>query len=700
MELPVTHLFMVLLATALSGSAILAADVTGGQPSSESPSVTSPQAPGEETPPTDAPSSPEPESEAWRQARDLDRRLTAELEAIDPDTAEIFRQAIAARERGDHAEGSRLYGEVYSRVPAFVHALRRQCHEELALGHREMAVALCRNAVRQKESADNLAALTIALISGTENFPSRPPDRQEAFRAATRAVELEPDNIFAASALCQVALDRNEGTLLRQCVRLLEEHYPDDGATHLYQMFLAVQEGRDEEALRHLERARASGLVGEEGYRQGLDLIRRSRWSFSRLATIVLIAAGIWLGLMGGLLLAGLVLSRLALRAAETVPAAVDGVVTGMDTRLRRIYQVVLWLCCGYYYVSIPIVVLLVLAVGAGTIYAFFWLGQIPIKLVIVIGLVTAYTLVAVARSLFVRGVDEDPGERLDLDRHSRLRDLLNEVAGRVGTRPVDNVYMTPGAQVAVMERGRSLLSRARGRAERCLILGAAALEGMHLGPFRAVLAHEYGHFSNRDTAGGGFALVVRRSTLAMAEGIAGRGVATWYNPAWLFVNGFHRVFLRVSQGASRLQEVLADRWAALTYGSKAFEDGLRHVISRSVRFDSHASVTLNEVIQQKRPLENLYSYQPEHPPIERGVDESVREALEANPSPYDSHPSPADRIAWVRALASPGASASSGDGAEVWSLFQDREAIERTMTAVVRRNVAAMHGVQIPGPG
>ena len=51
-----------------------------------------------------------------------------------------------------------------------------------------------------------------------------------------------------------------------------------------------------------------------------------------------------------------------------------------------------------------------------------------------------------------------------------------------------------------------------RGRAERCLILGVGVLEGLKIGPFKAVLAHEYGHFTNKDTAGGGFALAVRRS--------------------------------------------------------------------------------------------------------------------------------------------------------------------------------------------
>ena len=47
--------------------------------------------------------------------------------------------------------------------------------------------------------------------------------------------------------------------------------------------------------------------------------------------------------------------------------------------------------------------------------------------------------------------------------------------------------------------------------------------------------------------AGGAFALHVRNSLHATAYGLATGGVAKWYNPAWLFVNGFNRVFLRIS---------------------------------------------------------------------------------------------------------------------------------------------------------
>src|SRR6185369_12314593 len=126
------------------------------------------------------------------------------------------------------------------------------------------------------------------------------------------------------------------------------------------------------------------------------------------------------------------------------------------------------------------------------------------------------------------------------------------------------------------------------------------------------------------------------------AFGLASGGAATWYNPAWLFLNGFNRVFLRISEGASRLQEVLADRWAAFAYGADAFESGLRHVIERSVRFDAHVGATLNEVVKSKAALANLYTYEPAKRVEEKDVAAAVNEALNRKASAYDSHPSPA----------------------------------------------------------
>lgn len=629
--------------------------------------------------------------------QNFEKRITAELEAKSPEAAAIFRQANEARSRQDHATAAGLYARVYEMVPSFVHALRRRCHEELELGHRGTAIGLCLDAVHRDESAENLGALAIALATSTDNLKAGPEEMREALRLAKRAAELAPKDVSIANILCQVANEIGDVTELQACVENLERRFPGDAVTEFYELVLAVHRGRLSEARRHLEKAHDAGLVGDAEYQTLLDVLRRERWAPSQIARQAAPVVGAWLALLVLLCAAGAILSRLALRAAARVPDASSETIDGMSASLRALYKGVLWATCGYYYLSLPILVLLVLGLAGGAIYGFLYIGRIPIRLFAVLILLTGYTLYAIVRSLLVRAVDQDPGERLDLDSHPRVRALLDDVAARVGTRTVDNVYLTPGAEVAVMERGRSLLARARGRAERCLILGAAALDGMRLGPFKAILAHEYGHFSNRDTAGGGVALAVRRSILTMAEGIARGGVATWYNPAWLFVNGFYRVFLRISQGASRLQEVLADRWAALCYGSRAFEEGLSHVIEREVRFQAHAGASLNEVIEKKTALVNLYTYQPAVPPLADGVETNVREALAAVASPYDSHPSPEERFAWVRAMNAPGRGNTMGDDSLVWSLFPDRESVERSMTALIRRNIALAHGVQIP---
>jgi len=60
-------------------------------------------------------------------------------------------------------------------------------------------------------------------------------------------------------------------------------------------------------------------------------------------------------------------------------------------------------------------------------------------------------------------------------------------------------------------------------------------------------------------------------------------------NAAFHFPRVYNFIFRRISHGATRLQEILADRVAAQIYGAPAFEGGLRHVIRRSLEFEAAA---------------------------------------------------------------------------------------------------------------
>jgi Zn-dependent protease with chaperone function len=288
-------------------------------------------------------------------------------------------------------------------------------------------------------------------------------------------------------------------------------------------------------------------------------------------------------------------------------------------------------------------------------------------------------------RSLVVRrGVEEDPGTRLAESQAPEVWALAREVAAKIGTRPVDTIFLTPDTELAVSERG-SLSARMRDQGHRFLILGVGVLDGMTRRQLSAILAHEYGHFSNRDTAGGDVAGAVRASLIKAIVGIAQGGGAVAINPAWHFLRVYMALFQRVALGASRLQEALADRFAARAYGGPAFVEGLRHVVERSVRFDHAVSTIVDRAEQQRKAIPNLY--EPPAEPAGEGagtpadVENAIAAALAAPGSAYDSHPPIPKRIAWVAAFEDVPAQGADGPA---WELFPDRLAIERRMTAIV----------------
>jgi Zn-dependent protease with chaperone function len=267
---------------------------------------------------------------------------------------------------------------------------------------------------------------------------------------------------------------------------------------------------------------------------------------------------------------------------------------------------------------------------------------------------------------------------------------MAGRIAEQLNTRPVDAVYITPGTEIAVTEQG-GLWRKLAGRGRRCLIVGLGALPGMTRGQLRAILAHEYGHFSNRDTAGGNLAHQVHVSLAQLAYGLATSGLAKWYNPAWLFIQGFYRVFLRVTLGASRLQELLADRYAAVLCGAQEFASGLKQSIHQALYFERAVNGEFAMAQGGERRLNNLYTL----PPLQGAKTLQELEAAEAEimrqaTSPYDSHPAPAERIALLEQWQTVDQPTPAPEPA--WTLFVDGPALQTEMTDLVQTNVRREH--------
>ena len=621
--------------------------------------------------------------------REFDLRIYHHLEMYSGEAARAWLNANRAREEGRSAEAIRSYARVVELVPGCFDALRRQAAEELRTGDRRNALIHGREALKiNSYSFENMVVLAAILVSVPDGQHAPGEDVAEAKTLIQEALRDGADDAYAHRVAAAVAIAANDADMLRTAVQRLQVRDPDAPETHYLQSTVAATEGRWSDATAALDRARERGLP-EADYEQALQEYQQARPFYFRGWRVAAAGVVVWFSTFLLLLAAGAILSSVAVAASRQVRHG--GAATGLSGAVRRAYAAVLSLCCMFYYASLPIVMLIVLAVAGAVLYGVFALGRVPVKLVVLVVVVAVVSLWAMVKSLFVRVRDLDPGMRLDLTKEPKLRAVLDDVAKRIGTRAVDDVYITPGTDVAVMERGKGK------KKKRCLILGVAALDGFAIRPFKAVLAHEYGHFTNRDTGGGAFALAVRNSLGATAVALAQGGAAGWFSPAWLFVNGFHRVFMVISQGASRLQEVLADRWAVFAYGAEAFERGLRHVVERSVRFDAHVGATLQEVVDRKLPLANLYTYTPSMGPEDMA--QAVEEALARPASPYDSHPSPAERFDLVRVLPKRSRRLEPDDESPVWSLFCDPSALQREMTAQVRENLRVTHGVEILAP-
>lgn len=610
--------------------------------------------------------------------------ILTRLAQISPDAVPIFRQATEDMDAERYEAAMAGFEKVLSLAPLFPDALRRLSSVELELGYTTLAVQHSRSAYEAARHPWNAAALARALLALGDARSNG-----EALELAREAATAEPDDAPTQFVLVLAAAANEDRAVFKQSVERLLELTPDEPASHYFAGVLAMVEGKWTRARAEFTRAGELGLP-EELYAEQLAEadahIRSQATQLVWLKRLGYIIAG-WFGVLGLLFLAGLILSRITLAAVRRAPAGGEFRIGPLERIVRNLYAGVIALTSAFFYVSLPLLTAVILLGTAGLIYVQLRASRISLYLLAMTALVGFYTVLAIVLSIFTRVKESEPGRLLTEVEAPGLWALAREIAGRTGTRPVDAVYLTPGVEVAVTERGR-LLQKLRGAGQRYLIVGLGSLPGMTEREFAAILAHEYGHFSNRDTAGGNIAHQVNLSMHAMAYRLASRGLARWYNPAWWFINGFSKVFFRITLGASRLQEILADRYAALAYGAQDLIDGLTRIIRQDLAFDLMVDRSARRALAQGRDLPNLYAA-PASASVDAATLEKQFDEIMARPTaPYDSHPAVSERIRLVQDL--PSASVGRGSDRPASELFADLPALQAEMTRFVQGKLVA----------
>lgn len=621
--------------------------------------------------------------------------IVAELRSLSPEAVPDFEAATAAFDASDYRTAAAAYRRAVEKAPGSDAALRRLGASLVLTGQRAEGLALLEKAVAIRRTPENLVSLAQSLGHGDGKEKVPPDVLRRALTLVTEAAPLAPGDSDYLILKATLELELDEMGAFKATSRELGRTAPEAMYTHY---FAAIRSAVDEEwttAEREILEARRLGLPDEEVQRflgTGIGARARAwRWGAWVAAATLAWALGLLL-----IFAAGKALSAATLRSIERDDP--NATVPESARRLREAYRRLVTAAGLYWYVSLPFVALLVVAATGGVVYACLAVGRIPIKLLAIVVIGALVSLYAIARSLFIRvRDDEDPGRAVTEADAPGLWATAREVASAVGTRPIDEIWLTPGTDLAVLERGDAR-RRMKDEARRALILGAGVLDGFDQGAFRAVLAHEYGHFSHRDTAGGDVALRVQGGMMAFLIALAKAGYAVWWNLAFQFLRLYDLLFRRVSHGATRLQEVLADRVAIQQYGLEAFQVGLTHVIRRSIHFGALASTEIDEAMKGKRAIANLYALAPpSDAKVVASLEESLAERLAAETTEDDTHPSPKHRFQLGQRIRS---TATYAPGGAVWDLFANATALTAEMTELVATRVrlaAAAEGAAAP---
>ena len=619
-----------------------------------------------------------------------EEKVWQELQKTAPKAVDKFKAATIALDQQNYPESVKLYNEVLAQSPNFEPALRRLGFALIAIGKRQEGLAMSQKALSLNRTSENLISHAFALTDpGTDNYQPTQADLQQAFSLTKEAVQksTETDSDYLI-AFAQFAIATNHLEDFKDAVKQLKEKFPDLSATHYFNGLQLANDGDLDAAEAEIKKSETLGLPHESA-QEILSAIETERGNkFFGLGNYFyygLYLVGAWVLGLVILFVVGKILSAKTLHSIENSdPNDITG---GGQAGLRKIYKKVISFAGIYYYLSQPIIMLLVIVVAGAITLFFLYAGTIPIKLLLIVGFVALATIFYMVKSLVIRAKIEDPGRILTKDEAPELWTLARDVAKTIETRPINEIRLTHGAELAVYERG-GIRAKMQDKAERILIVGVATLNGFSQNAFRAVLAHEYGHFSNRDTAGGDIAMHVNMDIMRLAESMAMSGTATFYNIAFQFLRFYHFLFRRITHGASRLQEILADRVAVYQYGADAFREGLTHVIRRDIEFNHVAEKEINAAFSANRALQNLYEMSVESEGAKKSLEQEFNEQISRPTTEDDTHPSPQDRFKLIEQIKSKETAPISG---QVWDLFKDKEALTSEMSALLESRLKAM---------
>lgn len=293
---------------------------------------------------------------------------------------------------------------------------------------------------------------------------------------------------------------------------------------------------------------------------------------------------------------------------------------------------------------------------------------------------------------------------------------FIGRVAGEVGTPFPRKIYLIPDVNASVFyESSFWSLFAPTGKN---LNIGIGLVNSLNLSEFKAVLAHEFGHFSQKSMSLGSYVYYVNQvifNLLYRNSGWAGtaNSIAGSHEILYFFVRmavyivqgvqwilrGMYGIINRQYKSLSRQMEFHADAISASVSGSNNMAQALRQVELGADTYQ-HTLQTCNELLQDEKAPRNAYVGQRvmatqiasvNNLPLRNGLPVVTTEFVAQQQhervnfkDQWASHPTRAEREASLQKI---GLEAPVLEDS-AWVIFQNPEHLQRSLTEYLYRNV------------
>ncbi len=247
-------------------------------------------------------------------------------------------------------------------------------------------------------------------------------------------------------------------------------------------------------------------------------------------------------------------------------------------------------------------------------------------------------------------------GVPIDMSRETRLHAEIEALARALNENMPDEVYLVPFANAAVLEH----------KNKRIMLLGLPLLELLTVSQFRAILAHEFGHFYAGDTRMSPWLFRARRNMADVLTRLSRDSELLSFLSQFVVVailrmailgvlTLWWKLFNRLTQHISRKQEYRCDELACYLAGSESLEKGLCSVSRAAATFAPFLNQVVAPIVASgyRPPLADGYGRLFLAPEVAKVASALLEAQLATNRTdPMDSHPPLNARIKKARTLA------------------------------------------------